>query len=119
MLPRFTPLAQQADPNPPSRRALRLAPLLALLGVLFFLGVAEPAYALPLCTATITVTSTNDSGAGTLRQALTDVCVGGTINFNSSLNNSMITLSTELLISKNVTIDGPGATLLTISGNDT
>jgi len=68
--------------------------------------------------ATITVTNTNDNGAGSLRQALVDANNGDTIDFDPSLNGQTITLTTgELLINKNFTINGPGANLLTVNGN--
>src|SRR5882757_7842546 len=64
----------------------------------------------------ITVINTNDSGPGSLRQALADANDGDTINFDPSLNGQTITLTTaELLINKNITISGPGANLLTVS----
>lgn len=57
--------------------------------------------------ATITVTTTADSGPGSLRQALASAAAGDTINFSVS---GTITLSSgELLIDKNLTITGPGA----------
>ncbi len=55
------------------------------------------------CFSSITVTNANNSGAGSLRQGLSDVCVGGTINFNNDYN---IALSSTLTIAKNLTIDG-------------
>jgi hypothetical protein len=68
--------------------------------------------------ATISVTNTNDSGAGSLRQALADAVDGDTINFDSSLNGQTITLTSgELLVNKSVTIDGPGAAILAVNGN--
>ncbi|MFY0675158.1 MAG: choice-of-anchor D domain-containing protein, partial [Bacteroidia bacterium] len=54
--------------------------------------------------ANIEVTSGNDSGAGTLRQALADVCDGDEITFNGV---STITLTSDvLLIDKAITING-------------
>ena len=68
--------------------------------------------------ATISVTSTNDSGAGSLRQAIADSVNGDTIDFDPSLNGQTITLvSDELLVSKNISINGPGPNNLTINGN--
>src|SRR5438876_1713437 len=65
--------------------------------------------------ATITVTNTNDSGAGSLRQALADANDGDTIHFGIT---GTITLTTgELLVDKSVTIGGPGAASLTVDGN--
>jgi hypothetical protein len=60
------------------------------------------------CSAHITVTSTADSGAGTLRQALADVCSGGTIDFAPALANQVVTLTSgELIITQTVTIETP------------
>ena len=65
--------------------------------------------------ATIIVTNTNDSGPGSLRQALLESQNGDTIQFDSSLNGQTIILTTgELLINKSITINGPGPNLLTI-----
>ncbi len=44
---------------------------------------------------------------------------GDTITFDASLNNGTITLSSELGLTENTTVTGPGADLLTISGGDT
>jgi predicted outer membrane repeat protein len=68
--------------------------------------------------ATITVTNTNDSGAGSLRQALADAVNGDTINFNPSLNGQTIMLTNgELLVTRNVAINGPGANMLAVDSN--
>jgi hypothetical protein len=65
--------------------------------------------------ATITVTSTADNGAGTLRNALASVANGDTINFTVA---GSITLSTgELVVSNSVTISGPGPGSLAVNGN--
>jgi hypothetical protein len=65
--------------------------------------------------ATITVTNTNDSGAGSLREALANANDGDTIHFGIT---GTITLTTgELLVDKSVTISGPGAASLTVDGN--
>ncbi|MBK9927905.1 MAG: hypothetical protein IPP66_21745 [Anaerolineales bacterium] len=71
-------------------------------------------------TNTITVTNTNDSGVGSLRQAIADVCPGGTINFAPSLSGQAITLASTLVIDKDMTIDGSALNpKITISGNNT
>jgi CSLREA domain-containing protein len=77
-----------------------------------------------LTTATITVscgptvvTNSNDSGAGSLRDVIQHACPGATITFNMTPGNvtSPITLTTaHLFIDKNLTIQGPGANLLTV-----
>ncbi len=78
--------------------------------------------------ATFTVTNTNDSGAGSLRQAVLDAnaaATADTIVFDASFNTPRtITLATEIRISPNgqtadtLTIIGPGTNLLTINGNN-
>ncbi|NTV52920.1 MAG: hypothetical protein HGA76_07920, partial [Candidatus Firestonebacteria bacterium] len=67
--------------------------------------------------ATITVTSTADSGAGTLRQAIATAASGDTIRFSLTYP-AVITLSSSLAINKNLTIQGPGVDFLNVSGND-
>ena len=73
---------------------------------------AQAAPAVPF--ATITVINTNDSGAGSLRQAIADAASSDTINFNLSNCPCTITLTSgELVIGKNLTIEGPGTSQLT------
>ena len=63
----------------------------------------------------ITVTNTNDSGPGSLRQALADANDSDTINFDPALNGQAITVTTaELVIDDSITISGPGQDLLTV-----
>lgn len=70
--------------------------------------------------AVITVVNTNDGGAGSLRDAIVSAnpLGGDAIDFTLSLP-ATITLSSQLLITKPLTISGPGAALLTINGNST
>src|SRR5438874_298961 len=64
----------------------------------------------------ITVTNTNDSGPGSLRQALADAHDGDTVEATGI--SGVIRLTTgELLVDKSVTINGPGADLLAVDGN--
>lgn len=79
---------------------------------LFLAVVAAPALG-----STITVTNTSDSGAGSLRAALTAAAPGDTINFSLTYP-ATITLASTLQIGTNVTISGPGATSLAISGGN-
>lgn len=69
----------------------------------------------------IVVSNTNDSGAGSLRHAILGACPGGTITFAAGLTSggpaTIVLTSGELLIDKNLTITGPGANLLSVSGN--
>jgi hypothetical protein len=88
------------------RRGLRW-----LLGVTLFLaapGVAQAA----------TVTNNNDSGAGSLRDAIANTASGGTIDFAPALDGQTITLTSgALVINQTLTISGPGAGSLTIHGD--
>jgi len=70
---------------------------------------------------TITVTNTANSGAGSLRDAVSRATSGTVIRFASNLANQTITLSSEIAIApgRNITIDGTGVANLTISGNRT
>ena len=64
----------------------------------------------------ITVNNTNDSGPGSLRQALADANDGDTINFDVSLKGQTIALTSgELVIDKSLTITGPGSEQLVVS----
>lgn len=70
---------------------------------------------LPTIAATLTVTTTADSGAGSLRDTIAAALNGDTIQFDPALNGQAITLtSTELLINKDLIIHGPGASQLTV-----
>ncbi|MCB0040603.1 MAG: hypothetical protein KDE23_13035 [Caldilinea sp.] len=66
------------------------------------------------------ITSTDDSGPGTLRQAIADAAPGDVIVFDASLVGATITLTSgELLIDKDLTIDGGAAYWITLSGGYT
>ncbi len=55
-----------------------------------------------------TVTNGNDSGEGSLRQALVDTPAGGIIDFAPELSGGFIRLTSgELVVEKSVTINGP------------
>jgi hypothetical protein len=64
-----------------------------------------------------TVLNLNDAGAGSLRQAILDTPPGGTVDFQPGLSGTITLTSGELLINKDLTIAGPGADVLTVSGN--
>ena len=65
---------------------------------------------------TIIVTQTNDSGPGSLRQALSIAQDGDTIDATGI--SGVITLTTgELVVSTSVTINGAGADVLAVDGN--
>src|SRR5438045_1473694 len=65
---------------------------------------------------TLHVTSTANSGAGTLRDQVTAASSGDTIVFDVA---GTITLTSgEIAFNKDLTFTGPGASALTVSGND-
>ncbi len=65
---------------------------------------------------TITVTSTADSGPGSLREALASAADGDTIDA-SSLSGTILLTSGELLVTNSVDILGPGPATLAVDGN--
>src|SRR5213079_1159227 len=75
-----------------------------------FCAIAISAHA-----TTIRVINTNDSGPGSLRQALADASDGDTINF--AVSGTIGLTSGELLVAKSITISGPGAENLAVNGN--
>ena len=81
--------------------------------ILLLTFVSGFSFAIPPRTAhadTYTVTNTNDSGAGSLRQAVLDASDGDFITFDTSLSGEIIHLESEILISDDLTIDGSGVT---------
>jgi hypothetical protein len=71
------------------------------------------------CPSTLTVVNNHDSGAGSLRADIAAAHSGDTIAFAPSLDGQTITLTSgELLIKQSLTIAGPGASQLTVSGNN-
>ena len=79
-----------------------------VLALLFAVALHAPA-------DIITVTNTNDSGPGSLRDALAIANDGDTITFEVS---GTIALTTgELMVNSSITISGPGADNLAVNGN--
>jgi parallel beta-helix repeat protein len=72
--------------------------------------------------ATFQVSNLNDSGAGSLRDAIAQAngsTGADTITFQAGLTGAIVLTSGELLISDAVTVSGPGSARLTVSGNHT
>ena len=74
----------------------------------------------PHTLATFTVTNTNDSGAGSLRQAIIDA--NGTAGEDtidlSGVSGTITLTSGELTVNDDLIISGPGANMLAVSGNN-
>lgn len=100
--------------NGPKQFATRVLVILVLISG--FAGL----WPLPVLRASDqVVTSPADSGPGSLRQAINDVHVGGTITFDlPSYVSGIVLTSGELVISRGMTIAGPGADTLFVSGDD-
>jgi hypothetical protein len=96
-------------------RVITLSLLLGLSLVGLSLMLARPPV---VKAATTIVTSGADSGPGTLRQAIADAAPGDTITFSiacAQCSSFTINLTSGMLvIDKNLTINGPGANLLTV-----
>lgn len=89
-----------------------MAKFILIIGTLFFiLSLA----AIENHAATKTVFNLNNSGANSLRQAIFDSNSGDTIVFQAGLRGT-VHLNSQLLIDKNLTISGPGANVIWISG---
>ncbi|HKP01750.1 MAG TPA: choice-of-anchor Q domain-containing protein [Chthoniobacterales bacterium] len=68
--------------------------------------------------STLTVTSTADNGAGSLRAMIAAAAAGDVIQFDPSLNGQVILLATPLNVIRELRIDGPGADQIAISGGN-
>jgi hypothetical protein len=111
-------MKKQINPNIKAhliRRAFYLLLLLVVCVISFALAQRTTARGNRPAT-TITVTNTNDSGPGSLRQALADANDGDTINF--AVTGTIGLTSGELVIDKSITITGPGSDQLTVRAVD-
>jgi hypothetical protein len=67
----------------------------------------------------IVVTNTNDSGPGSLRQALADAYYGDTIDATGVSGTILLTSGELQILTDGVTVNGPGAGTLAVNGNGT
>ena len=96
------------------RRNVSVVTVLAMAATVIGVIASSPATA-----ATLAVTNCGDSGPGSLRTSVGGANSGDTIEFAMSPACSLITLASEILITTDdLTIQGPGADDLRISGND-
>jgi hypothetical protein len=68
--------------------------------------------------ATFTVTNLSDHDPGSLRAQIGQANNGDTVNFQSGLTGTITLTSGELQVRHNITVAGPGATVITVSGNN-
>src|SRR5262249_11192475 len=64
-----------------------------------------------------TVTNLSDHDPGSLRDAIASTPGGGTIDFQPGLSGTITLTTGGLALNKDVTITGPGADVVTVSGN--
>ena len=98
--------------SPAQRRCSRLVLSAAILAIL-----NSPA----LLAATFTVSNNNDAGAGSLRQAILDANLAAgddTVLFDSTVTGSIVLTSGRIDILGGLSLSGPGASSLTLSGNN-
>ena len=80
------------------------------------LGLAAPAEA-----ATFNVTNLNDSGTGSLRQAISDANAAAgadAITFQAGLTGTITLTSGQLVVTDSVDVQGPGQAVITVDGNN-
>lgn len=98
------------------RTAILISMLLSFLAAWALMSSLTSPTAQAAPNTTITVANINNNGAGSLRQAIANASSGDTINFDNSLGGETIILSSELIITKSLTISGNIP--ITVSGNN-
>ncbi|MBV9493405.1 MAG: right-handed parallel beta-helix repeat-containing protein [Acidobacteria bacterium] len=99
------------------RVAKSVKPIAVAAGALGITALAAPVAQ----AATFTVTNLNDSGAGSLRDAIASAngaAGADTITFQSGLTGTITLTSGQLEVTDSVDIQGPGPAALTVSGNN-
>ena len=97
------------DQRGPGARIVRLALTLVLAAALTGCATATAS------AATLSVTNLHDGGPGSLRQAIADAASAATITF--AVSGTITLTGGELVVARDLTISGPGAASLSISGN--
>ncbi len=110
-------------PSEQRRARLRRPTATSLTAVMLLAGLGTvTAVALPVgvAGAATAVTNCKGSGPGSLRATVASAAPGDTITFSVTCpGGSPIVLTSTLDIAKNLTVDGPGASKLVVSGGNT
>jgi hypothetical protein len=119
--PRRRDLSRCIENDIARQRGVAPAPVLAAIAFGAMLAVFAPRSS--TAGSTFTVNTAGDPGPGgtvSLRQAIAsaNASSGNTVLFDANLVGSTITLASQIFINQPMDIFGPGAGLLTISGND-
>src|SRR5215510_3747290 len=103
---------RQAERRGPTKRQVAAGATIAMGATLAATGSAQA--------ADFTVTNLNDSGPGSLRQAVLDAEASSgpdRVLFQSGLSGTINLTSGEINISEGLEIAGPGANAITVNGN--
>jgi predicted outer membrane repeat protein len=100
------------------RTATGLAVPAMVAGFCAMSGAVLPAQAAGAATWTVTDCSGSASDTGSLPYAVAEATAGDTITFSSTLGCSTIALASPVTISTSLTITGPGASELAVSGDN-
>jgi predicted outer membrane repeat protein len=98
----------------PKVLAITLSIMTVTMGIL---NSAAPTWRAKAFSA-LTVTNTSDSGAGSLRDAVSNANSGDKIVFSLPLPATIILTTGEIAISQSLTIAGPGANVMAVSGSN-
>lgn len=109
-------------PRQPGTRVTGTPSLHRWISILMMLAVTASLLGMLPATAAaqagLVVTSAANAGAGSLRQTISDAPAGATITF-ALPNPSTITLTSQIVVDKDLTISGPGQAALIVSGGGT
>jgi len=84
----------------------------------FLCLIASALWCVSSSASTLIVTTAADSGAGSLRGQIAAAAAGDVIQFDPALDGQIIVLATQLNITRELKIEGPGAARITISGGN-